>query len=145
MRKKKSILIYYIIISFLFQSFLSIDEPTITPEEPYNKVYTNIASEQNLIMSVSLPDNNDNIYYLHFSTEPTSSQSQDLQQIIFSPEKDKPSTIDSDSYSFRFSRNANLMTLISNETSQIYLTIKCFKYPCSFKFKAELEINMLNL
>ena len=145
MKKKKSILIYYIITSFLFQSFLSIDEPTITPEEPYNKVYTNIASEQNLIMSVSLPDNNDNIYYLHFSTEPTSSQSQDLQQIIFSPEKDKPSTIDSDSYSFRFSRNANLMTLISNETSQIYLTIKCFKYPCSFKFKAELEINMLNL
>ena len=145
MKKKKSILIYYIITSFLFQSFLSIDEPTITPEEPYNKLYTNIASEQNLIMSVSLPDNNDNIYYLHFSTEPTSSQSQDLQQIIFSPEKDKPSTIDSDSYSFRFSRNANLMTLISNETSQIYLTIKCFKYPCSFKFKAELEINMLNL
>ena len=151
MEKKKSLLIYYILISFLIQSFLSIDDPIITPKEPYNKIYTDINSELNLIIKIenlttsSLPVDEDNIYYIHFTTDPISEQNLDLQQIIFSPEIDKPSTNDSDSYSFRFSRNANLITGISNETSQVYLIIKCFEYPCSFNFKAAIEINKANL
>ena len=151
MENKKSLLIYYILISFLIQSFLSIDDPIITPDQPYNTKYENINSEQNLTIKIEnltsspLPYDEDNIYYVHFTTDPISAQNQDLQQIIFSPEIDKLSTNDSDSYSFRFSRNANLITVISNETNQIFLTIKCFEYPCSFNFKAAIEVNKANL
>ena len=91
MENKKSFLIYYILISFLIQSFLSIDDPIITPDQPYNTKYDNINSELNLTIKIEnlttspLPYDEDNIYYVHFTTDPISAQSQDLQQIIFSP------------------------------------------------------------
>ena len=143
MEKVKYFLIYYILISFLFQIFLSIDEPMITPKESYQSFFTDKNSEINIAINTSLPNNS--IYYLHLSTEPYNNQSQDLQQIIFSSETEKPSANDSNIYSYRYSRNANLITLISNETSQIYLTVKCFKYPCSFNFKAEIQKDKANL
>ena len=44
-----------------------------------------------------------------------------------------------------YSRNANLIALAPKETSKVYVEIKCFKYPCSFEFKAKLDKDAANL
>ena len=142
----KSLLFYNcILISILIQSFLTEDIPKITLDLPYQKAFEKIEQETNIQIDVSIPDNSSISYYLHFSTEPLQNQNQSLQQIIYSPNNTKPSMNNSEIYSFRYSRNANLITLAPNQTSKINIGIKCFKYPCSFNFTSKLEKNAANL
>ena len=142
----KSLLYYnYIIFTILIHSFLTQDALKISPDVPYQKAFEKIEQETSFSLDVTIPDNSSISYYLHFSTEPLNNQNQDLQQIIYSPTNTKPSMTNSDIYSFRFSRNANLVALAPKQTSKIYLTVKCFKYPCSFNFNAKLDKNGANL
>ena len=142
----KSLLFYNcILISILIQSFLTEDIPKITLDLPYQKAFEKIEQETYIQIDVSIPDNSSISYYLHFSTEPLQNQNQALQQIIYSPNNTKPSMNNSEIYSFRFSKNANLIALAPKQTSKINIAIKCFKYPCSFNFTAKLEKNSANL
>ena len=144
MAKLKYLLFYYILISFLFQVSLTDDIPSFSPEQPYTNLYTNIESKQYITLKFIKTDNF--IYYLHFSTSPSTSTSLDAQQIIFSSESEMPSINKTEEYSFKFSSKANLITLDPNKTDNtVYLTIRCLEYPCSFNFKAALEINTANL
>ena len=139
MENFKSLFLYYILIAFIFQFSLTDDEiHSFSPTEPYTDVFNNIQQEIDLKLILNKPDSS--IYYLHFSTCPNTTQSLDLQQIIYSSEIEKPLIKDAESYSFKFSSKANLITLDPNkEDNTIYLTIRCLKYPCSFNFKAALE------
>ena len=139
MKNFKSLFLYYILIAFIFQFSLTDDEiHSFSPTEPYTDVFDNIQQEIDLKLILNKPDSS--IYYLHFSTWPNTKQSLDLQQIIYSSEIEKPLIKDAESYSFKFSSKANLITLDPNkEDNTIYLTIRCLKYPCSFNFKAALE------
>ena len=144
MAKLNFFLLYFILISFLFQVSLTDDIPSFTPEQPYVNLYSKINSEQYIKLKYSKPDNF--IHYLHFSTSPSSETSLDAQQIIFSSESEMPSINETEEYSFKFSTKANLITLDPNKTDNIvFLTIRCLSYPCSFNFKAALETNTSNL
>ena len=112
----KSLLFYNcILISILIQSFLTEDIPKITLDLPYQKAFEKIEQETYIQIDVSIPDNSSISYYLHFSTEPLQNQNQSLQQIIYSPNNTKPSMNNSEIYSFRYSRNANLIILAPNQ------------------------------
>ena len=138
MENFKSLLFFYILIGFIFQ--FSLTDEDISPEQIYTYLFNSIDSPQSLKLKLNKPDNS--IYYLHFSTWPNTPQSLDLQQIIYSSEKEEPLINESEAYSFKFSSKANLITLDPNKTDNtIYLTLRCLKYPCSFNFKAALEKN----
>ena len=141
----KSFLFYFVLFSFLVKSFLTAEPPQIKPDQSYTTKYEGASSKIELEMDVEIPDSSKSSYYLHFSTSPINDQSQDLQQILFSTESSASSTKETEIYSFRYSRNANLITLADKNTTQIFVTIICFKYPCSFNFIAKLEENMANL
>ena len=127
---------------------LSLIEDVISKEMPYKQVFYEIREEQ--YISLTLKDYTPSliINYLHFSTYPINSKLFNMQQIIYSNElidNKYPSTNSSDKYSFKFSKNANLFTILFDNTEKIYLTIKCNEYPCSFNFEANIEEENANL
>ena len=85
--------------------------------------------------------------YIHFSTIstlPLNSSDKNGQQIIYSSTKECPSTTNAERYSFKYLKNADLFINFPN-TTKIYLTIKCYKYPCSFSLKVQIEKDYANL
>ena len=140
MAEIKSLFLNFILISFLFQFSLTQDDPTLSPAQPYETSFSDITSEQYITLKLNKPD--ESIYYLHFSTSPSTPQSSDLQQIIFSSKTEKPIINETEEYSFKFSRKANLIIPDpKKEDNTTYITIRCLKYPCSFNFKASMEQN----
>lgn len=146
-------LLFYIIFFFLLKlSFTqNIEEIILSLENPYSNNFTNIQNE--LHITLNLNDSNissSSNSYLHFSTFPLNSKNPDYQQILFSNSSinnEYPSNKNTPQYSYKFSKNANLITLFpsTNESKKSYLTIKCLKYPCSFNFKASIEKDNANL
>lgn len=143
--KAKSLLTLF--ISFIFfiniKISLSLNETgEIIKGKPYIHTF-NITDEQYISLSIKDLDISSLItYYLHFSTYPVNKEDYYMQQIIYSKELNDskyPNTNTSNQYSFRFSKNANLFTILPNDTNIIYLTIKCNEYPCSFNFEANIE------
>ena len=130
MANLNKLLFSYIIFSIMFQCSLTDEIPQIGPDTPYNDTFQNINNELYLTLKISEALNDSSTFYLHFTTSPLTPDSQDVQQIIYSSEKEKPSTNDTDKYSFRFFKNANLAIFAPNDTNITYLTIKCLKYPC---------------
>ena len=140
-------LLFYIIFFFLLKlSFTqNIEEINLSLENPYSSNFTNIQKE--LHITLNLNDSNissSSNSYLHFSTFPLNSKNPEYQQILFSNSSinnEYPSNKNTPQYSYKFSKNANLITLFpfTNESKKSYLTIKCLKYPCSFNFKASIE------
>ena len=142
----------YIIFSSLFSIILT-EFICKTEEDPivisnktfYFKKFENIPSTCFFQIFFQSEEKELNEFYLDFSTSPINELSQNLQQIIFSTTETEPTTNTSDLYSFKFSKNAKLITKVSNNTLYGFLALKCLQYPCSFNFKAELHTNGGNL
>ena len=133
----------FLFILFIFQfSFSSND--TISPEKIYTTTFTNITTNETFSLDLDVPSWTSN-YYLHFSTSPLTANSTDMQQIIYSPEREIPTPENAGNFSFRYSRNAKLIALAPNEMNKIYITLRCFKYPCSFNFSVRLEKDLAYL
>ena len=144
MESFRYLLFYSIFLSFITKFSLASEDPIKITNETYIKNITNITQDLTLIIQIP-PVNFTSLFYLHFSTSPLNNKSQDLQQIIYSSENEAPTTNNSDEYSFRYSRNANLIVVASNDTNQTYAKIRCFKYPCSFQFIVKLELESASL
>ena len=135
----------YIIFSIILQYALTDEIPQIGVDTPYTSTFQSIDKEAYLSAKINKPVNNNSTLYLQFRTSPLTQNSLDAQQIIYSSEKEKPSTKDTDEYSFRYYTNADLAVFAPSDTDTIYLTIKCLKYPCSFNFDAKMIENYINL
>lgn len=152
MKLFKIISMLYIIFSSLFSIILT-EFICKTEEDPivisnktfYFKKFENIPSTCFFQIFFQSEEKELNEVYLDFSTSPINELSQNLQQIIFSTTETEPTTNTSDLYSFKFSKNAKLITKVSNNTVYGFLALKCLQYPCSFNFKAELHTNGGNL
>ena len=90
----KSLFFYNcILITILIQSFLTEYLAELTFVKIYQEIYVQI--------DVPIPENSSIPNYLHFWTEPLHNQSQDLQQMIYSPNYTNSSMNNSEIYLFQ--------------------------------------------
>ena len=138
----KSLLFYYIIFSLLFQISFTEDDAIISLGQPFTKNYTDINSDIHITLTINQSDYSDR-YYLQFLTSPIEKDkpAQDRQQIIFSSNISEPNTKDTEIYSYKYSKYANLITTVPDNTNISYITIKCFEYSCNFNFEARIEVS----
>lgn len=138
----KSLLFYYIIFSFSFQISFTEDDAIISLGQPFTKNYTDINSDIHITLTINQSDYSDR-YYLQFLTSPIEKDkpAQDRQQIIFSSNISEPNTKDTEIYSYKYSKYANLITTVPDNTNISYITIKCFEYSCNFNFEARIEVS----
>ena len=81
--------------------------------------------------------------YIHFYTFPQDSNEPNGQQIIYSSTEQNPQLSNAEKYSYKFSKNANL--ILTEPKDKINLSIKCMKYPCSYELKVKFEKDYANL
>ena len=143
--KTKSLLLLYLIINTI-NMFNSLEaHEFINKNIPEIIEYNNIKEDLNVIFKLSISDTSiyDNLI-LHFST--ISSDIQNGQQILYSFNEFNPKMTNVEKYSNKYLSNSFLSINYPKNKDQIYLTIKCLKYPCSFTLKSIVEDkNKLNL
>ena len=110
--------------------------------------FNNIEKEEYITFNIKL--SNEDISslinsYIHFSTISVDSSDKNGQQIIYSSTEECPSISSAERYSFKYLKNAHLFINFKNNITQLHLTVKCFKYPCSFTFKGQIEKDYANL
>ena len=141
---------------FLISNFINLSINSVSEEYKLNEidvpkyiVFNNTEKEKYISFNLefvnisSLIDSS----YIHFSTFsnlPLNLADKNGQQIIYSSTEECPSTSNAERYSFKYLKNTDLFINFPNAT-KIYLTIKCFKYPCSFNLKTQIEKDYAHL
>ena len=145
----KNILFYFLILCYIHLSINSSSEEYKLKEIEVPKyiAFNNIQDEKYITFNLELSNediSSDKNYYFHFSTFPVDSSDKNGQQIIYSSTKEMPSISNADRYSFKYLEKSHLFVNFQN-INELYLTIKCYKYPCSFNLKTQIEKDYANL
>ena len=137
----KNIFFLYLIILSLFNFSLNIEESELKDGDTIN-VTTKEEKHISFTLSAQLKNDLQNSY-IHFYTYPQKADEINGQQIIYSSTEQNPNLSNAEKYSYKFSKNANL--ILTDPKDKINLSIKCMKYPCSYDLKIKFEKDYANL
>ena len=137
----KNIFFLYLIILSLFNFSLNIEESELKDGDTIN-VTTKEEKHISFTLSAQLKNDLQNSY-IHFYTYPQKADEINGQQIIYSSTEQNPNLSNAEKYSYKFSKNANL--ILTDPKDKINLSIKCMKYPCSYDLKVKFEKDYANL
>ena len=137
----KNIFFIDLIILSLFTFSLNIEESELK-EGTIIKGTTSEEKHISLTVSTQLKNDLQNSY-IHFYTFPQESNEANGQQIIYSSTEQNPQLSNAEKYSYKFSKNANL--ILTEPKDKINLSIKCMKYPCSYELNVKFEKDYANL
>ncbi len=145
--KLKNIFIYIIIFSIL-RAANSIDDEIELTDNLYSNTF-NIEKEKCFTFTLKLSEQKKEQLkdsYIHFSTVSKKISDMNTQQIIYSSKNVCPTISNADSYSLKSSKNSDLFSKFPDtNTDKLYLTVKCYSYPCSFDLKANIENEYVEL
>lgn len=145
--KIKSIFIYIIIFSIL-RAANSIDDEIELTDNLYSSTF-NIEKEKCFTFTLKLSEQKKEQLkdsYIHFSTVSKKMSDMNTQQIIYSSKNSCPTISNEDSYSLKSSKNSDLFSKYPDTNpDKLYLTIKCYSYPCNFDLKANIENEYVEL
>lgn len=138
----KNIFLLELILLSLFNFSLNIEENELKDGDII-KVTDENEKHISFTLSDSLKEELKNSY-IHFYTSPQKADEINGQQIIYSSTQQNPQLSNAEKYSYKFSKNANLILTVPKE-NKINLSIKCMKYPCSYDLKVKFEKEYANL